>query len=173
MVADQELVTVFIPDNPAELALVEATLRERGIPYAAKNSELQNLYGAGEIGAYSPAVESVAIQVTAGNLERSRTLIAEALGETAPPASGPDDRASVEEPSVEEQLARYSRYSLVWSFFFWIGGISSVLAVYFGIKAISLGRQAPELSTRKAWLGLAIGVIGVAYAIYYWGTYLL
>ena len=67
MVADQELETVLVPDDPTQLALAESVLREAGISYATQNSELQHLFGAGEVGGYNPAIGAVAIQVEASN----------------------------------------------------------------------------------------------------------
>lgn len=171
MTANQELVTLFVPGDPAELALAESLLREHEIPYTVKNAEVQNLFGAGEIGAYNPAVGSEEIQVFAVDLERSKALIAEALGEEA--AKSAVQQAAEEGPTpIEEQLARYSRYSLVWGVF-WFWGVGALLAVYFGVKALSLARQAPGLSTAKAKLGTGLGVAGLLLCGLYWRFYFL
>jgi len=167
MIADQKLVTVFVPDEPTQLALVESVLREHEILFATRNSEVQNLFGAGEIGAGNFAIGPVEIQVSAADAERSRQLIAEALGEEAARSAAPGGEESAveeEEAGIEGECSRYSRYSIFWAIF-WFGGVGSLLAVYFGLKALALRRQAPDLSVWRAKLGLALGVIGLAYGI--------
>jgi len=171
MTANQELVTLFVPGDPTELALAESLLRERDIPYSVKNKGVQNLFGAGEIGGYNLAVGSEEIQVFAVDLERSKALIAEALGEEA--AKSAVEGAAGEAPSpLEEQLARYSRNSLLLGVF-WFWGVGALLAVYFGVKALSLARQSPGLSTTRAKLGIGLGVAGLILCGLYWGFYLL
>jgi hypothetical protein len=171
---DHDLVTVYVPEEPSQLALVESILDEHGIPYAAKNSELQNLFGAGEIGAYNLAVGPVAIQVEAADLERSRQLIAEALGDEAARSTGLEDEAddSAAPSPADERAARYARYSLVWAVL-WFGGVGSLLGIYFGLKALSLGREAPAFTRRKAKIGIAFGVAGVILWFLTWGSALI
>jgi hypothetical protein len=159
MIADQELVTVFVPDEPTQLALVESVLREHEIPFAARNSEVQNLFGAGEIGAGNFAVGPVEIQVSGADAGRAQALISEATGAAA---SRPAVAVGEGRSPIEEECFRYSRYSLVWSVL-WFGGVGSLLAVYFGLKALALRRQVPDLSVRRAKFGLALGVIGLIY----------
>lgn len=170
MIADQELVTVLVPDDPAQLALAESVLDEAGIAYAARSSEIQNLFGAGEIGAYNPAIGAVAIQVEAADLERSRTLLTEALGEEAA-VSGQLALAEADPPPTpaEELFVRYSRSSLVWCSL-WFGGLGSLLSIYFGLKALSLHREVPHLSAVKAALGVGGGVMGLLFWLTSWGA---
>lgn len=164
MVADQKVVTVFIPDDPAQQALAESVLREHGIAYAAQSAEIQNLFGAGEIGAPNPAIGPVRIQVSGADLERSRALLSEALGEEAARSVdlATEESAQESRSPVEEQILRYSRYSLVWAGF-WFGGLGSLLGIYFGLKALALGRQEPDVPTGKAKLGLSLGLMGLAW----------
>lgn len=167
MVADQELVTVFVPDDPTQLALAESVLGEHGIPYAAKSSAIQNLFGAGEIGAGNIAIGPVALQVSGADAARSRELISEALGEEAAQSVELGAAESFREAGspVEAQMARYSRYSLVWSGFFFLGGLGSLLAIYFGLKALALRREAPGAPTGWARLGIASGVAGLCWCV--------
>ena len=170
MVADQDLVTVFVREEPTELAIVEALLREHGIPFATKNSELQNLFGAGEIGAYNLAVGPVAVQVSGADSERSRELIAEALGEAAEESVKRESAESAREDSpVEAQAFRYARYSIVWGVL-WFGGVGSLLAVYFGLKALFLGRDVSRVSRRRAKFGLVTGLAGLVLWFLVWGS---
>jgi hypothetical protein len=164
-VADQDLVTVFVPEEPTQLALVESVLRQHGIPYAAHSSEIQNLYGAGEIGAYNSAIGPVAIQVAAADLERSREILSETLGAAAEHSVAP---ASDAPTAAEAQAFRYARYSIVWGVV-WLGGVGSLLALYFGFKALSLG-EASRVSSRRAKFGLAIGGAGVILRLVLWGS---
>jgi hypothetical protein len=175
MIADQELVTVLVPDDPAQLALAESVLDEAGIAYAARSSEVQNLFGAGEIGAYNPAIGAVAIQVSAADLNRSRELLAEALGEEAAlsgQAALPEDEEDAAPSPAEERFSWYSRASLA-AGVLWIGGLGSVLSIYFGLKALALRREVPHLSTAKAVGGLGAGVLGLLFWLTSWGGALL
>ena len=168
MVADQELETVFVPDDPTQLALAESVLRKAGISYAAQNSELQNLFGAGEVGGYNPAIGAVAIQVAASDLERTRELLAEALGEEAV-QSGQLALAENESSQLVKRFYRYSIYSLAWGIL-WFGGLGSLLAIYFGLKALSLRREMPDLRPFRAVWGLAVGVLGLLLCLTTWGS---
>ena len=168
MVADQKLETVLVPHDPTELALAESVLQKAGISYAAQNSELQNLFGAGEVGGYNPAIGAVAIQVSAADLERTRALLAEALGEEAE-RSGQLALAEDGHLQIAKRFYRYSIYSLAWGIL-WFGGLGSVLAIYFGLKALSLRREVPDLRLFRAAWGLAVGGLGLLLCLTSWGS---
>lgn len=165
---DQELATVLVPDDPTQLALARSVLDDAGISYAAQSSEVQNLYGAGEVGGYNPAIGAVAIQVAAADLERSRELLAEALGEEAE-RSGLLALADDGHSEIAKRFYRYSIYSLAWAIL-WFGGLGSLLAIYFGLKALSLRRQVPDLPLFRAGWGLAAGALGLVVCLTSWGT---
>jgi len=171
MMTDQDLVTVLVPEEPAQLALVEALLREHDIPYVARNERLQNLFGAGEIGAYNFAIGPVALQVSGADLERTRELLSEALGEEALQSVelGREEKAPDLHSPLEKQVLRYSRFSMALGAF-WFGGLGSLLAIYFSLRALSLGRRTPDLSLRQAKSGLALGVAGVLLWLFLWGS---
>lgn len=167
MIADQELETVLVPDDPTQLALTESVLRDAGIAYATQSSEIQNLFGAGEVGGYNPAIGAVAIQVAAVDLERTRALLAEALGEEAV-RSGTVALADDGQSQLAERFYRYSIYSLAWGIL-WFGGLGSLLAIHFGMEALSLRREAPDLPPRRAVWGLTAGVLGLLASLVWWG----
>ncbi len=70
-----DLVTVFANGNPALLAIAKSILEEAGILYFAKGEGLQNLFAAGSIGGYNPALGPVEIQVTADREAEARELL--------------------------------------------------------------------------------------------------
>jgi hypothetical protein len=156
----EEMVTVLVPESPAEQRLAEAVLEEAGISFLVKNSDIQRLYGSGEIGLHNP-MGSIEIQVVGGEAERAGRLLADAL---APVPEASDGR----ETALEARFRRYSTYSLVWGVF-WIGGIGSLLAIYFGLKALSLRREAPALPRTRAAIGLSLGLCGLALVFLEWG----
>lgn|SRR5512145_2271439 len=70
-----ELVTVFASGNPALLALAKSILAQAGIIFLAKGEGLQDLFAAGSIGGYNPALGPVEIQVAAENESEARALL--------------------------------------------------------------------------------------------------
>jgi hypothetical protein len=48
--------------------------------------------------------------------------------------------------------------------------VGSLLAVYFGLKALSSGRQASRVSRRRAKFGLAVGLTGMVLWFFVWGS---
>jgi len=166
----EDMVTVLVPENPAEQSLAEAVLAEAGIPFLVKNSDIQALYGTGEIGLHNP-MGSIEIQVVGREAERAGRLLAEALAApetTEELAAESPDTSSPEEPALEAQFRRYSTYSLVWGAF-WFGGVGSLLAIYFGIKALGLRRQVPALPKTRPVLGIALGLSGLVLWFLEWG----
>jgi len=161
LAAHEEMVTVLEPENPAEQKLAEAVLEEAGISFLVKNSDLQRLYGTGEIGLHNP-MGSIEIQVAGHEAERAGRLLADAL------APAPSEASDERETLLEARFRRYSTYSLVWGVF-WIGGIGSMLAIYFGLKALSLRREAPELLKTRSVLGLTLGLAGLGLVFLEWG----
>lgn len=154
LAAQEEMVTVLVPENPAEQKLAEAVLAEAGIPFLVKNSDVQSLYGTGEIGVHS-SLGSIEIQVVGREAGRAGGLLADALTPAVPEAS--DER----ETALEARFRRYSTYSLVWGGFFWLAGVGSLLAIYFGLKALRLRREAPALPKTRPVLGIALGLSGL------------
>ena len=75
--APAQLVTVFATGNPALLALAKSILDHAGITFFAKGEGLQNLFAAGSIGGYNPAVGPVEIQVSAEDELEARELLHE------------------------------------------------------------------------------------------------
>ncbi len=75
-------VTVFSTGNPALLAMAKSILEEAAIVYLAKGEGLQNLFAAGSIGGYNPALGPVEIQVAAEFASEARALLQELEGDT-------------------------------------------------------------------------------------------
>src|SRR5262245_56276768 len=76
-----ELVTVFATGNPALLAIAKSILAQAGIIYLAKGEGLQDLFAAGSIGGYNPALGPVEIQVAAEDEHEARALLLDLQGE--------------------------------------------------------------------------------------------
>jgi len=161
LAAQEDMVTVLVPENPAEQKLAEAVLAEAGISFLVKNADLQNLYGTGEIGLHNP-MGSIEVQVAGGEADRAGRLLADAL--TPADSEAFDERAA----ALEARFRRDSARSLVCGVF-WLGGIGSVLAIYFGLKALSLRREAPALPKTRPVFGLALGLAGLAILFLEWG----
>ncbi|HEX3530668.1 MAG TPA: DUF2007 domain-containing protein [Thermoanaerobaculia bacterium] len=161
LAAQEEMVTVLVPENPAEQRLAEAALEEAGIAFLVKNSDIQSLYGTGEIGLHNP-IGSIEIQVVGREAGRAGRLLSEALTPAVPEAR--DER----EAALEAQFRRYSTYSLVWGLL-WLGGVGSLLATYFGLKALGLRREVPALSKARPVFGLILGLLGLVSVFLEWG----
>ncbi|MGH7491416.1 MAG: DUF2007 domain-containing protein [bacterium] len=89
----RELVTVFATGSPALLAIAKSILAQAGILYLAKGEGLQDLFAAGSIGGYNPALGPVEIQVSAEHEHEARTLLQELQG---------DDGLGLDEEETEE-----------------------------------------------------------------------
>jgi Putative prokaryotic signal transducing protein len=162
-----ELVTVFVPSDPGEQALIESILDEAEIHYAAENSQTQNLFGTGQIGSYSFAVGPVRIRVVEEDAERARQLIEEAVGSSIPPAELAEGSAA-EGPleSSHDPAYRYATCSMAWAVFS-LGGVGSALAILFGIRALRLMHPSSRRSRHRAIFGLVLGIGGVVSRLLY------
>lgn len=75
-----ELVTIVESADPALLMVMKSVLDGAEIEYYAKGEQLQNLFGAGQIGiGFNPIIGPVRIQVRGEDAERSRTLLRDFL----------------------------------------------------------------------------------------------
>lgn len=166
-----EMVTVCVPSDPGEQALIESILDEAGIDHVTENSETQNLFGVGQIGGYNLVVGPVRIQVAEEDAERARRLIEEAVGVSAPDGLPPElagDPAQ-DEPvnSSGHPASRYANYSMIWSILsFW--GVGSALAILFGVRALRLTHGARGRSRTKAIFGLVLGAGGLISWLLFW-----
>lgn len=167
-----EMVTVFLPSDPGEQALVESILDEAEIGYATENSQTQNLFGVGQIGGYNLVVGPVRIEVAEGDAERARRLIEDALQGSSREALPEElEGGSAGEGELagtsRDPASRYATYSMVWSILA-LGGVGSALAVLFGIRALRLTHGSPGRSRTKAIFGLVLGVGGLLSWLLYW-----
>ena len=89
------LVTVFATGSPALLAIAKSILAQAGIIYLAKGEGLQDLFAAGSIGGYNPALGPVEIQVAAENEQVARMLLQELQDDDEP---GLDEEGPEEDP---------------------------------------------------------------------------
>jgi len=172
------LETVLVLGSSAEQLHAEALLESAGIPYFSKNSDVQNLLGVGRIGGANVVTGAVAIQVPLEFAREARDLLAGTLEEqpfadTAQELGQEGSRFEAEIHSATD-VSRYSKYSIVWSIL-WLGGIGSLLAIYFGTRALALSRAASAGAGERAraMLGTIFGLIGLGIWFSIWGWQLL
>jgi hypothetical protein len=165
------MVTVFVPSDPGEQALIESILDEAEIDYVSENSQTQNLFGVGQIGGYSLVVGPIQIQVAKEEAERARRLIEEAVDVSAQGALPTElESDSTEDETVgssHDPASRYATYSMIWSILS-LGGVGSVIAILFGIRALRLMRHPSRHLRVKAIFGLVLGVNGLLAWLLYW-----
>lgn len=82
------LETVFVPADANVRVVAESLLQEAAIPFYAKNENLQDLFGWGQIGGSNLLVGAVRLQVPAERAAEARELLA---GLAAPDRSGEDE----------------------------------------------------------------------------------
>ncbi|MBI2840841.1 MAG: DUF2007 domain-containing protein [Acidobacteria bacterium] len=83
MSPDRKVVTLCVPRDTAEFAVVQGLLAEAGIEFVSKNVQLQNLVGYGQIGGLNPVVGPIEIFVAAEDAERAREVLAVPVGSEA------------------------------------------------------------------------------------------
>ncbi|HWM92236.1 MAG TPA: hypothetical protein VN493_15835 [Thermoanaerobaculia bacterium] len=159
-----EMVTVFAATDPADQARVEAMLREHGVPFAVRNSGVQHLVGAGQIGGVNLVTGPPEIQVAVSDSGRATLLIRNEPGRT----ETPDTEAEPAEDAAAMELAlRYARYSAVWAVLF-LWGLGSLLGTYYGIQSLRRSRGALTLTKALAVFGLTLGICGLIACIVLW-----
>jgi hypothetical protein len=179
MASEAEMTTVFVVEDLVQKALLESVLREADVPYLIRNAGVQNLFGVGQIGGFNLATGPEEIQVPSAEFERARELIVAALGDSAVEdsileeeleESKPDEEAHAE-AQPDELAARYSHYSVVWAVL-WLGGVGSLLAIYFGVLALDLLRGSPVAVKSKPLFGVTYGGMGLVVWLFFWWTML-
>jgi hypothetical protein len=81
MANNQSMVTIYIPKDEVEHAVVGTLLRNAGIKFNSKNAIVQNLFGAGQIGGHNLLTGPVEIQVHSNYEKKARKVIQEWLTE--------------------------------------------------------------------------------------------
>jgi hypothetical protein len=161
------LVTVLVADDPTQQALAESALREHEVPFVTKNDPIQHMLGAGQIGGFNLVAGPPTIQVAAAHEQAARQALEDLnagdSSQLTPRGLGPDEAGDLY--STHEATAiRYARYSAVWSVLY-LWGAGSVLAVYFGARALRSYRLLPTRSRVLAAAGLTLGCAGMAVAL--------
>ena len=74
---------------------------------------------------------------------------------------------------IQQNIHKTAVKGLVWNIF-WLGGIGSVMGIYFGIQALQMIRKAQNHSQRrgKAILSVVTGVLGLLLWIPAWWIFL-
>jgi hypothetical protein len=179
-----DLVTVAEPADPIHRSVIEDALEEAGIPFLVKNAEIQDLFGAGQIGGHNFLTGPIKIQVEERFADAAIEVLdgledledAEDLEEEgawggqaaawAEEAEG-DDRDEDATPEEIAQANRWATLSAV-SSILWLAGIGSILGVYFGAKALAKDSGSPDFTRRKAWAGIVLGILGIVFWSFAW-----
>ncbi len=173
--SENQVITIARPSDPGMQMLIEALLDGAGIRYFAKNSGVQNLFGAGQVGGFNRTVGIVQIQVSSADEEQALRVLEERMGEGLPEgiaAEGLDEKKDVDDldSSDSDELRRfkkYSKYSAGWAVislvgsFLSVGGFAAALAIFFGFKALKEQEEFPkgEVSTVKPIFGIVVGFL--------------
>ena len=163
---EERFVTVTRPVDPVHQSLIESTLQQTGILYRTRNVEVQDLFGLGQIGGYNIALGAIEVQVDSTRLEEARQALADLDGEGAAAAmpaeltEDPEDPETEIEKEAEHTARRYANSSLICAVL-WLGGIGSLLAIYFGVRALGLEGRKPTMVLVKAIVGLVLGSLEV------------
>jgi hypothetical protein len=72
---DADPVTVLETGDPAVLAVAESLLEDAGIEFFPQGEGVQDFFGGGRIGGFSPVVGPVRIQVAAEDAEEAAALL--------------------------------------------------------------------------------------------------
>ncbi|MEW6366088.1 MAG: DUF2007 domain-containing protein [Acidobacteriota bacterium] len=158
--SENELVTIWVPQDPSECAVVEGLLADAGIQFVTRNAQLQNLIGHGQVGGLNPVVGPIEILVAAEDASCARELLEPRCD---PAWAGPArDVVEAAEDEISRRVRRLSMASLMLSLL-WLAGIGSVLGISFGLRALKLSRVNPgERSPLKlAFPGIVLGVLGL------------
>jgi hypothetical protein len=161
---NQVLVTVYIPKNEAELLVVGALLQNAGIKYYSKNSTIQNLFGAGQIGSHNLIIGPVEIQISPGAVEQAKEVILKGISDHYGPA-GMDDMNEEDKLVENQRIVRQMVHKSVIFSILWLGGIGSVFAIYYGLSALLLIKkkkaEMPLKGKIKAVVGIFLGISGI------------
>ena len=182
---EDEMLTVIQIENPVQQALIEDVLTDANILYMAKSAGIQNLFGVGQIGGANLITGPVEIQVPGSEFDRAKELIENALDgleiEGIPTEEleyeeeqeeSDEDEESTAESSIEEQAAKYSKYSVVWSVL-WAFGIGSLIAICYGVIALNLLKGYPRSMKIKAIFGVVWGTLGLFIWFFIWNSFWL
>lgn len=172
---EPRLVSVLAASSEGQRLLAESILRDAGIEFVLKNYAAQHFIGLGQVGGGNLIIGPVELLVAETDQETARALLSESdlgirdpLSEAAEASRHP---IAVTE-SEEERYYRYSRYSMVWGVL-WLGGVGSLLALNFGVKALGIRSGFDDDSmppAAKPWIGIVLGSTGIVYWLLAWAS---
>ncbi len=75
---NQKLVKLYKPQNESDFFIISSLLEENEIPFFAKNTKVQNLFGFGQLGSYHNVITGpIVIMVSNSDLERAKIILSE------------------------------------------------------------------------------------------------
>jgi hypothetical protein len=170
---DLVLETILVPADANERVVAESLLQEAGIPFYAKNEDLQDLFGWGQIGGANLLVGPVTLQVSAEYAEEARGLLAARLtfgengdlGEALDSANSPELPSELAPPEpTDPRVAGVRRLALgsVLTAVFFFGSWGSALPIALGLWALGKNREGIPAAWRVfALCGVFGGLLGL------------
>jgi len=173
---NDELITIFTPNNQAEYLVIKSMLENQGIRTWTRNEHVQNLFGMGQLGAgYNFITGPIKILIHAHDETIAREIIENYLS-SEQQISQPDSYLqrdsgySLDPDSLNDEilLKKYLTRSLLFNFF-WIFGIGSIIGVYYAERARALvGKSSQRLTGTGYILFLYLyGIGGILIAVLY------
>ena len=169
-----KFVTVFVPQNESEHLAAQAILKAEDINFVSKNVTVQNLFGAGIIGTgFNILTGPIEIQVAEADAANAQLLLEEYFVDkrlydiVEAEMDGPD-RAYF---AVQKLVNRLVNKTIIFSIF-WLGGIGSSIAIYYGLKALRLIKES-EMEIKGKWaaiFGIVLSSIEIIISPYFWIT---
>jgi hypothetical protein len=179
---DDQLITIFTPNNQAEFLIIKSMLEDQGIRTWSKNEHVQNLFGMGQLGTgYNFVTGPIRIQVLATDLARARETIENYFenDQNLEKAdfyiknnlnSVSDSESLSDEMALKKFLIRSFLYS-----FFWIFGLGSILGIYYAEQARRLVKRSCDRLRGKGFILFCYlyGIIGIFIAVIYFRGFLI
>lgn len=188
--SNYELVTVFEPQSEYEHLTAISLLEDAGIRYFAKNANVQNLFGAGQIGmGFNLAVGTIKIQVSKEDFLRAEeVLFQESLldgqveyesmdvcpacespsnGEAICPECGLtlkpmaiSEGANEADPDTAQKNKKALALKSLVYACLWLFGIGSILGLYYGLKSLRV-KDSTNVTIKTNYISIA----GITFSI--------
>lgn len=167
---------VFETSDLVEQSWAESLLEEAGIDCSVADEQVQHLVGYGQIGGRNLVVGGVKLRVSGQDATRARELLAEGMRARPTEEAVPAEILEEDDPSaagatgpgdIAAPVRRWSRASVICGVL-WLGGIGSLLAVYFGVRALGAMRGDAEARRAQPIVGTVFGAFGLLLWLLIW-----
>jgi hypothetical protein len=155
---NDELLTIFIPNNEAEHLIIKSLLENQGILTWSRNEHVQNLFGMGQLGTgYNYITGPVEIQINSKDLVKAENILSEYYNKKE---VSDDINLKIENDYLENdnsdslddeiKVKRYLSKSLLYNFL-WLFGIGSVFGLYYADMALITIRRSGKSGKEMAY----------------------